>query len=363
VFFNVKESGVYRLACPFRLVWLTIGWGFLAITISLAGCAQRTNSSTSVVLPTLSSEPSIPPRMVGEPEGEIAFVGDDGNLWLLKLPSGQPQRLTENEHGKSPAWSPDGEQLAYVRKTDLNNQPEIVLLAVISQTRHVVQALQDPMLAAVSWSPDGRYLVGDVGCCATGRELVLLDSDGTQVQRRIPYSIKYTWSPDGRYLALGRDERLDQPISIESGNSSSVILLDTVSGVEQIVMQGTSEALYSPICWLSEQALVYRQLLWNEASQTGQDKLWQVTLNAPLKPVERTTDLPSDCTGSIAVTKLAAELREGVGLASWSPDKKWIVVSITKDGQPSIYLVQSSSYTIRRLGAGTEPVWRPANSR
>lgn len=351
---------MYRFTCSHRLVWLTIGWGLLVITIGVAGCANGGNARTLVVSQTPSSEPLITPSVIREPDGQIAFVGDDGNLWLLKLPDGQPQQLTESEHVKSPAWSPDGTQLAYIRETDFN---EIVLLNVISQTRRTVSALQDPRLAEVSWSPDGRYLVGDVGCCATGRELVLLDSSGTQVHCRIPYSVKYTWSPDGKYLALGRDEPLDQPISIETGNSSNVILLDTVSGAEQIVMQGTSEALYSPVCWLSEKTLIYRQLLWNEANQLSQDKLWQVTINDSLKPVELTTNLPSDCTGSVAVTMLPAELREGLGLASWSPDKQWIVVSITQDGRPSIYLIHSISYTIRRVVAGTEPVWQPTNSQ
>ncbi len=345
-----------RSTCPL-LVRLTIGWRLLAIAISVAGCASNANSSALGVSQT-PSEPLITPPAAGEPQGQIAFVGDDGNLQLFELPSGQLQQLTEGEHITSPAWSPDGTRLAYVRETGSDSSYEIVLLDMASQAQHTVSALRDPMLASVSWSPDGRYLVGDVGCCATGRELVLLDPEG-QVHRRIPYSVRDAWSPDGRHLALGREVPLDQPIPIEAGDSASVIVLDVVSGVEQVVAQGTSEALYSPVCWLSEKTLVYRQLLWKEASQQGQHELWQVAIDDPLKPVELTTDLPSDCTGSVAVTMLPAELREGVGKASWSPDKQWIVVSVTQDGRPSVYLIQSISYTVRRLVAGAEPVWRP----
>lgn len=352
----------YRLVRSHRLVPLTMGWRLLVIAIgmAMAGCTWGIDAKVSVASQTPFSEPISPSSVVGEPEGQIAFVGDDGNLWLFSLPDGQPRRLTENEQVKSPAWSPDGAQLAYVRKAD--SLYEIALLNTISQTHHTVSAFRDPMLAKVSWSPDGRYLVGDVGCCATGRELVLLDPGGTQVYRRIPYSFRYAWSPDGKYLALGRDEPLDLPISIEGGDSSSVILLDTVSGAEQMVVQGTSEALYFPVCWLSEKTLIYHQLVWNEARQQGQDKLWQLTINGSLRSSELTTPLPAECTGSVAVTMLPGELREGLRAASWSPDRQWVVVSIIQGEQSEIYLIHSVSHTVRRVATGTEPVWRPIRS-
>ena len=346
-----------KLTHPLRLVWLIVGGGLLVTAISMAGCAGKANSSASGVSQT-PSEPLFTPPVTEEPQGQIAFVGDDGNLQLLGLPSGQLQALTKGEHITSPAWSPDGTQLACVHEIGSDSSHEIMLLDMVSQTQRTFSALRDPMLANVSWSPDGRYLVGDVGCCASGRVLVLLDADG-QVQRRIPYSFRYAWSPDGRYLALGREVSLDQPIPIETGNSTSVVVLDVASGAEQVVAQGTPEALYSPACWLSEKILVYRQLLWKEANQQGQHQLWQVVIDDPLKSVEPRTDLPSDCTGSVAITMLPAELREGAGKASWSPDKQWLVVSVTQDRQPSIYLIQSISYAVRRMAAGTEPVWRP----
>lgn len=342
---------------PWSVMVLIVLMVFVSI---MAGCIQGTDTKVSVVSQTPSRELFVTPSVVEEPEGQIAFVGDDGNLWLLNLPDGQLQRLTENEQVKSPAWSPDGARLAYLRKVD--SIWEVVILNIISQTWHTISAFQSPMLAKVSWSPDGRYLVGDVGCCATGREIILLDPGGTQLYRRIPYSFRYTWSPDGKYLALGRDEPLDPPISVEGGDSSSLILLNTISGAEQIIMQGTSEALYFPVCWLSEEILVYHQLVWDEARQQGQDKLWQVAISS-LQPSELITTLPPDCTGSVVVEKLPPEFREGLGVASWSPDRQWFTLSITQLGRSEIYLVHSTSYAVRRVAAGNEPVWRPVSSR
>lgn len=347
---------MYRLAGRLYLTWLITVWGLLAVVmISIAACtssaglsAQTAPAGTPVATPNAS-----------EPKGRIAFVGDDGNLWLLELPSGQQQRLTEGEHVQSPAWSPNGVQLAYIRQAASNNEHEIVLLNTTTRVQHAVSALRDAMLARVGWSPDQHYLVGDIGCCATGRELVLLEPDGTQVRRKFHYSYHYTWSPNGRYLALGRVVPLEHPISVETGDSSSVVLLDVISDSERVVAQGTPEALYFPVCWLSEKILVYHQLLWNESDQVGQDRFWQVSIEGQLRPIELTANLPYDCDNSALVATLPAELQQGAGLASWSPDKQWVALPVTRDVHSSIYLVDMASHAVRRVASGTEPVWQP----
>ena len=53
------------------------------------------------------------------PRGDVLLVSFDHDLWLL-APGGAPRRLTNDaDEEESPAFSPDGSRVAYVRKSDL----------------------------------------------------------------------------------------------------------------------------------------------------------------------------------------------------------------------------------------------------
>jgi Tol biopolymer transport system component len=82
--------------------------------------------------------------------------GDASNVWLRDLLSGDLSKLTSNPgFDRSPVWSPDGTQLAYVSERD----------GTISLRRMSSQGTGDRELFAAadlrnvsSWSPDGRFL-------------------------------------------------------------------------------------------------------------------------------------------------------------------------------------------------------------
>src|SRR5262245_10539166 len=101
------------------------------------------------------------------PDGEqIAFVwsGEDrGNfdIYVQRVSSGIGRRLTKHPDAEvNPAWSPDGQQIAFARYT--GNQREIfVMPAEGGPERKIIGAgpgTPDPM-SPLSWSPDGQYLV------------------------------------------------------------------------------------------------------------------------------------------------------------------------------------------------------------
>jgi Tol biopolymer transport system component len=317
-----------------------------------------TSTDSESVRVTAQARPSQTPPEI--PNGQIAYVGNDGDLQILDLLTGDSRQLTSGEHVYSPAWSPDGKRIAYIRDTDVAEQKEIVLLDITSQMETAIPESRLPMLADVTWSPDGHFVVGDLGCCVTGRSLVLFDADNKRIYKKITYSQGYAWSPDGKRLALGRAVPLQQPISVESGDSSSVILLDLQTGAEKLIAQGSRESLYSPDCWLSVTTLIYRELVWNEQNQRGDYKLWQVMPDIKGKPVELASGTTPDCDNNVAYNALPSNLRAaGVGRVSWSPDRQWAVLSINNGTTRTIYLLQIASHSVHQLMDGNEPFWQP----
>ena len=97
----------------------------------------------------------------GQVDGKIAFISDrEGyeDVWIMNADGSDPVNLTQGRHCTTPAWSPDGTQIAYIYLDDY---------------------------------PRGRY----------GGEVWLMDADGGNSQQLTDDSVDKTslsWSADGR---------------------------------------------------------------------------------------------------------------------------------------------------------------------
>jgi TolB protein len=149
---------------------------------------------------------------------KFAYIGEGGEIYTVDIAGTQRQRLTFGDTPQaSPAWSPDGARIAFVRRGGVEGQPDsgyawraYVMNADGSAQR---QLLDDPNLVSSGgvWSPDSTVLallvskptmegmvagilVVDV---ASGKELARITDRSTC---RSPQ-----WSHDGNKLAYVSD--------------------------------------------------------------------------------------------------------------------------------------------------------------
>jgi dipeptidyl aminopeptidase/acylaminoacyl peptidase len=78
------------------------------------------------------------------------------DLWLIPTKPGKARRLTSNSgNDSSPAWSPDGEQIAFVSKRGDDKEPQLYVIAVNGGEARRVTNLPTGV-SSPKWFPDSR---------------------------------------------------------------------------------------------------------------------------------------------------------------------------------------------------------------
>lgn len=153
------------------------------------------------------------------PDGnQIAFVwnGDkNGNkqIYVKILGTASPLRLTSNSADDvDPAWSPDGRYIAFIRR--LGEQNSIYIVPAIGGSERRLHVLQDSTsweYAGVAWAADGKHIIfPDRTSQQEPSSLFTIALDTLEVERLTtpPLSWDGDWmptiSPDGRRIAFVR---------------------------------------------------------------------------------------------------------------------------------------------------------------
>ena len=140
----------------------------------------------------------------GDYQYELALVATGG---------GDVRRLTANETFDGyPAWSPDGRRIAFLRELTSEGEHggagELVTVAANGTDARRVVVGQDLNLHSPAWSPDGERLA-----FVANRQLYVVDADSPHVYdlrsgvlRPLATTISApAWSPDGGRLAYAKD--------------------------------------------------------------------------------------------------------------------------------------------------------------
>jgi hypothetical protein len=142
---------------------------------------------------------------------KIAFVSRrDGNLEIYKMNedgSGLTRLTNNSPNDVHPAWSPDGQKIAFTSYRD--GQAEIYVMNAdgtgqTNVTNNPVYDL-DP-----SWSPDGSKIAfsSDRDVQTGGAEIYKMNSDGSGVTRLTNHPLgdsEPNWSPNGQKIAFAAD--------------------------------------------------------------------------------------------------------------------------------------------------------------
>ncbi len=132
-------GGLALLALILLGVWVALAYNAIINTVS----------RTSPIIPLVAQEPL---------SNQIAFVGNDFNLWLVSPDGGNLRRLTLDGQGyRFPTWSPDGRQLAFIGR-DATGSNVLYLAPTADGEPKIVYREPNSPPFYLYWSPDSRQL-------------------------------------------------------------------------------------------------------------------------------------------------------------------------------------------------------------
>ncbi len=365
---------------------------------------QSAESPTATVTPAVA-QPEATPTM--QPiDQRLAYIGGDGNLWLLDLITGGQQQLTSDGRSmfsfsqekfvtyQQPAWSSDGRFLAYERTTytPLADRTDIKesLWMYDDDSGEMRLLLEDMQIPGFAWKPqthliaysemiDPNYFTGRGTVDASLANGILgLDVDSGETLELVKPQgfslINPQWSADGRFLSFdevylmegggnfayydfenGETIRWERPIGTYSWSPDSrMILYDnltyTPNGEERIFINnrmGTEEKVLSPVVENSYASFpVY----------SADGSLVAYRIASLLEDGQPDSLMVIPAAGGEA--HQAAELVQ-ISRILWSAGGDHLVVSTGPYDTPNIVQVDLDNGEVKVLADGWQPAWQP----
>jgi TolB protein len=142
------------------------------------------------------------------PRGHLTRYAGDGDIYVMNADGSGLRQLTRGLYASSPAWSPDGSRITFVK----DQGQELVVMDADGSSQHVIARARG-YYQVPDWSPDGRTIAYqstpnhniDITAIFTIRP------DGTGERQLTPASAHAgfpAWSPDGSQMAYAARDQL-----------------------------------------------------------------------------------------------------------------------------------------------------------
>ncbi|MGB6012138.1 MAG: Tol-Pal system beta propeller repeat protein TolB [Desulfobacterales bacterium] len=260
---------------------------------------------------------------------EIAFVSTgSGNkeIYICEFDGYNPRQLTHtNSITLSPAWSSDGEWIAYTSYA--KGKPDLYIKNLRENRGYVVA--KQGINTTPAWFPNKFELAATLSF-SDDPEIYLLTGTG-KIIKRLTYNkgidVSPTWSPDGKSIAF---------VSKRSGTPQIYIQNVDSGQAKRLTFQGryNTQPAWSP----KGDKMAYSGM------ENGHNDIFVIGFDGqdPIQLTHNEGDNESP---------------------SWSPDGNLIVFASTREGPSRIYVMTSYGTDQRRLlalkGRQTEPKWSP----
>jgi eukaryotic-like serine/threonine-protein kinase len=226
------------------------------------------------------------------PDGKmLAYVEQGENeddLYVTRVAGGERMQLTHDVSRKGePVFSPDGEKIAFARKTPTESAEEICVIATLGG--NVSTVTQNGSMPA--WSPDGSHLTFARSKAGEAETLAIVALDGSEMRTILtgdavyPFVGKAAWSPDAKTIAVTRSR----------GGSAREIWLVPVNGgaATELTHGDAGVASDTPVFSADGKGLVFR------SNRGGAWNIWYEDLNGHGE-VQLTTGPGPDASPSVA---------------------------------------------------------------
>jgi Tol biopolymer transport system component/DNA-binding winged helix-turn-helix (wHTH) protein len=259
--------------------------------------------------------------------------GAPSGIFRISMDTGEARRLTTapptSSGDWSPAFSPDGRTLAFLRNSGSALTSVLYLLAVdrkgaaTGKARTLQSGRSD--LTSLDWSADGQSLI-----CGTHAGLVRVPASGG-ASEPLPF-------PDASEPSASR--QLNRLVYAQSVRDTDIFRLpgpDGTGGMTDLISSTRADGApgYSP----DGRRIVF------VSQRSGSEQLWL-----------------ADSEGQ-HVRQLTSLARGAAGCPRWSPDGQRIAFDSTEQGRGNIYEVAVDSGAIRQITSGASTNVRPAWSR